>query len=63
MGSIGCFKTRRLTKHELIDAINRAYPDDVSYDENYCVAVCLETSVHFRDKPTQIIRFGKNLKF
>lgn len=63
MDSIGCFKTRRLTKRELIEAINRAYPDDVSWGENYCVAVCLETTVHYGDEPKQIIQFGKNLKF
>ena len=63
MDSIGCITTIRLTKRELIDAINRAYPDDVIYGENYCVAVCLETTVHFNDEPKQIIQFGKNLKF
>lgn len=63
MDSIGCFTTRRLTKCELIDAINRAYPDDVICGETYCVAVCLETTVHYDDEPKQLIQFGKNLKF
>ena len=63
MDYIGCFTTRRVTKRELIDAINRAYPDDVRAGENYAVEVCLETCVHYDDEPKQIIQFGKNLKF
>lgn len=63
MDSIECFTTRRVTKRELIDAINRAYPDDVRAGENYAVAVCLETSVHYDDEPKQIIQFSTNLKF
>ena len=63
MDSIGCFTTRRVTKRELIDAINKAYPDDVKCGKNYSIAVCLETSVHYDDEPKQIIQFGKNLKF
>ena len=50
MGDIGCFTTRNLTKRELIDSINRAYPDDVIYGPNYIVATCLEPSVHYDDE-------------
>ena len=63
MGDIGCFTTRNLTKRELIDAINRAYPDDVIYGPNYIVATCLEPSDPYEHEPNQIIQFGKNLKF
>lgn len=63
MGYIGCFTTKGLTKSELIEAINRAYPDDVIFGENCVIAVCLETSVHYDDEPKQMIQFGKNLKF
>lgn len=63
MDSIGCFTTKRLTKRELIDAINRAYPDSSIYGQNYIIAICLETMIHYEDEPRQTIQFGKNLEF
>lgn len=63
MDYIGCCAAKGVTKRELIDAINKAYPDDVIFGENCVIAVCLETSVHYDDEPKQIIQFGKNLKF
>lgn len=63
MDSIGCFTTKRVTKRELIDAINRAYPDSAIYGQNYAIAICLETMIHYEDEPKQIIQFGKNLEF
>lgn len=58
LSSIGENTMLRLTKNEVIDIINKTFPDDKG-----CVAVI--TSVKFRDKDltfyNQSITFGKQL--
>lgn len=39
MESITSNSTRRVTKKELIEAINRAFPDDDVMRDNYVIAV------------------------
>ena len=73
MISFDTVSTRRITKKELIDAINKAFPDDDVYNDNQQVALSIESvsrELDFRDIDTvnnsyasQQIIFGKKLEF
>jgi hypothetical protein len=54
---------RRVTKKELIEAINKTFPDDDVMKDNYVIAVITEVSCHYNDPVLQSIQFGKNLIF
>ena len=61
MESIVSNSTRRVTKKELIEAINQTFPDDDVMEDNYVIAVITEVSCHYNDPVFQSIQFGKNL--
>lgn len=61
MESIGSNSMRRVTKKELIEAINQTFPDDDVMGDNYVIAVITEVSCHYNDTVLQSIQFGKNL--
>lgn len=61
MKSIGSNSMRRVTKKELIEAINRTFPDDDDMEDDYVIAVVTEISYHYNDPVLQSIQFGKNL--
>lgn len=61
MKSIGSNFMRRVTKKELIEAINRTFPDDDDMEDDYVIAVVTEISYHYNDPVLQSIQFGKNL--
>ena len=63
MESITSNSTRRVTKKELIEAINRAFPDDDVIEDNYVIAVVTEVSCHYNDSALQSIQLGKKLTF
>ncbi|WP_395546774.1 MULTISPECIES: hypothetical protein [unclassified Lacrimispora] len=54
--SIGANTTRRLTKREIIDAINKNFPND-----DDCIAIATNTEVRQEDAiiKNQSITFGK----
>ena len=52
---------RRVTKKELIEAINQTFPDDDVMRDNYIIAVITEVSCSYNDPVMQSIQFGKNL--
>ena len=61
MESIGNNSMKRVTKKELIEAINQTFPDDDVMEDNYVIAVITEVSCHYNDPVSQSIQFGKNL--
>ena len=61
MESIGSNSMKRVTKKELIEAINQTFPDDDVMEDNYVIAVITEVSCHYNDPVSQSIQFGKNL--
>lgn len=61
MNSIGSNSMKRVTKKELIEAINRTFPDDDDMEDDYVIAVVTEISYHYNDPVLQSIQFGKNL--
>ena len=61
MESIGNNSMRRVTKKELIEAINKTFPDDDVMEDDYVIAVITEVSFHYNDPVLQSIQFGKNL--
>lgn len=61
MKSIGSNSMKRVTKKELIEAINRTFPDDDFMEDDYVIAVVTEISYHYNDPVLQSIQFGKNL--
>lgn len=61
MESIASTYTRRVTKKELIEAINQTFPDDDVMKDNYVIAVVTEVSCHHNDVTLQSIQFGKKL--
>ena len=61
MKSIGNNSMKRVTKKELIEAINQTFPDDDVMEDNYVIAVITEVSCHYNDPVSQSIQFGKNL--
>ena len=61
MTGIGTNSMRRITKKELIEAINRTFPDNDVMKDNYVIAVITELSCHHTDITRQSIQFGKNL--
>ena len=62
MESITSNSMRRVTKKELIEAINLAFPDDDVMKDNYVIAVITEVSYHYNDDHiSQSIQIGKNL--
>ena len=61
METIGSNSMRRVTKKELIEAINKTFPDDDVMKDNYVIAVITEVSYHYNDIVLQSIQFGKNL--
>ena len=61
MDSIGSNSMKRVTKKELIEAINRTFPDDAVMKDDYVIAVITEVSCHYNDPVLQSIQFGKNL--
>lgn len=63
MQSITSNSTRRVTKKEVIEAINLAFPDDDVRKDNYIIAVVTEVSCHYNDPTLQSIQFGKKLNF
>lgn len=73
MISFDSVSTRRITKKELIDAINKAFPDDDMYNDNQQVAISIEAVARERDfsvidtvnnsYASQQIIFGKKLEF
>lgn len=64
MESITSNSTRRVTKKkELIEAIDRAFPDDDVMKNNYVIAVITEVSCHYNEPTLQSIQFGKKLEF
>lgn len=63
MESITSNSTRRVTKKELIEAINRTFPDDDVIKDNYVIAVVTEVSCHYNEPTLQSIQFGKSLRF
>ncbi len=73
MISFDSISTGRITKKELIDAINKAFPDDDMYNGNQQVAIVIETVARERDfsvintvnksYASQQIIFGKKLEF
>ena len=63
MESITSNSTRRVTKKELIEAINLAFPDDDIIKDDYVIAVITEVSCHYNDTALQSIQFGKKLTF
>ena len=63
MESIVSNSTRRVTKKELIEAINQAFPNDDVMKDNYVIAVVSEVSCHYNDPALQSIQFGKKLTF
>lgn len=63
MESITSNSTRRVTKKELIEAINLAFPDDDVMKDNYVIAVITEVSCHYNEPTLQSIQFGKKLEF
>lgn len=63
MESITTNSTRRVTKKQLIEAINQTFPDDDVMKDNYVIAVVTEVSCHYSDPALQSIQFGKKLEF
>lgn len=63
MESITSNSTRRVTKKELIEAINQAFPDDDIMKDDYVIAVISEVSCHHNESTLQSIQFGKKLEF
>ena len=63
MESITSNSTRRVTKKELIEAINQTFPDDAVMKDNYVIAVVTEVACHYNEPTLQSIQFGKKLKF
>lgn len=63
MESITSNSTRRVTKKELIEAINQTFPDDDVMKDNYVIAVVTEVSCHYNEPTLQSIQFGKKLRF
>ena len=63
MESIASTYTRRVTKKELIEAINQTFPDDDVIKDNYVIAVVTEVSCHYNEPTLQSIQFGKKLTF
>lgn len=63
MESIASNSTRRVTKKELIEAINQTFPDDDVMKDNYVIAVATEVSCHYNEPTLQSIQFGKKLEF
>lgn len=63
MKSIASNCTRRVTKKELIEAINQTFPDDDVIKDNYVIAVVTEVSCHYNEPTLQSIQFGKKLEF
>ena len=61
MESIGSNSMKRVTKKELIEAINKTFPDDDEMEDDYVIAVITEVSCHYNDPVLQSIQFGKNL--
>ena len=61
MKSIGSNSMKRVTKKELIEAINKTFPDDDAVKDNYVIAVITEVSCNYNDQVLQSIQFGKNL--
>lgn len=61
MESIVSNSIGRLTKKELIEAINRTFPDDDSMKDDYVIAVVTEISCNYNGPTLQSIQFGKNL--
>ena len=61
MESITSNSARRVTKKELIEAINQTFPDDDVMEDNYVIAVITEVSCHYNDPVLQSIQFAKNL--
>ena len=61
MESIGSNSMKRVTKKELIEAINQTFPDDDVMKDNYVIAVITEISCHYNGPVLQSIQFGKNL--
>lgn len=61
MNSIGSNSMKRVTKKELIEAINRTFPDDDDMEDDYVIVVVTEISYHYNDPVLQSIQFGKNL--
>ena len=61
METIGSNSMRRVTKKELIEAINQTFPDDAVMKDDYVIAVVTEISCHYNDHVLQSIQFGKNL--
>lgn len=61
MESIGSNSMKRVTKKELIEAINKTFPDDDEMEDEYVIAVITEVSCHYNDPILQSIQFGKNL--
>lgn len=63
MESITMNSIRRVTKKELIEAINQTFPNDDVMRDNYVIAVVAEVSCHYNDPTLQSIQFGKKLNF
>ena len=63
MESITSNSIGRVTKKELIQAINRTFPDDDVIKDNYVIAVVTEVSCHYNEPTLQSIQFGKKLEF
>ena len=61
MESIGNNSMKRVTKKELIEAINQTFPDDDMMEDDYVIAVITEVSCHYNDHVLQSIQFAKNL--
>lgn len=63
METIGNNSMRRVTKKELIESINLAFPDDDVMKDNYVIAVITEVACHYNDPTLQSIQFGKKVTF
>ena len=63
MESITSNSTRRVTKKELIEAINLAFPNDDVMKDNYVIAVVSEVSCCYKGPTLQSIQFGNKLEF
>ena len=53
MESITSNSTRRVTKKELVEAINLAFPDDDVMKDNYVIAVVSEVSCCYKGSTLQ----------
>ena len=59
--SIESSRVKRLTKKELIEAIDRTFPNGTYVKDEYVMAVAVETTLNHDGSVKQSIHFTKNL--